>query len=124
MIRGVRGATTVTRNDADEIVQSTKQLLDEIIDKNKIKPDDVAQVLISVTEELTATFPAKALRQLQGWTFVPVMCTREIPVPGALEKCVRIMLTVNTNLGQEEIQHVYLNNAVQLRPDLSQLKSH
>lgn len=119
MIRGIRGAITVEANDADEMVKKTKQLLEEMIQKNNIEPDLVAQVLISVTEDLDAVFPAKAMRLLEGWTYVPVMCMREVPVVNSLEKCIRIMMTVNTDKPQNQIEHIYLDGAVVLRPDLS-----
>lgn len=119
MIRGIRGATTVKQNDANEMVSQTKLLLDEMIKKNKIEPKNVAQVLISVTEDLDATFPAKALRLLEGWTYVPVMCMREIPVPDSLSNCIRVMITVETEIPQDQIEHIYLEGATVLRPDLS-----
>ncbi|ANB59975.1 chorismate mutase [Anoxybacteroides amylolyticum] len=122
MIRGIRGATTVSDNEADEIVSATEELLREMIRQNGIEADDVASVLISVTEDLTAAFPAQAIRRIEGWTYVPVMCMREIPVPGALPRCIRVMMTVETNRAQRDVDHVYLRDAVQLRPDLSLTK--
>ncbi|OAS86336.1 MULTISPECIES: chorismate mutase [Metabacillus] len=119
MIRGIRGATTVIENKEDVILKATEELIHEMIRKNDIRPENVAQVIMTVTEDLTATFPAKALRTLRGWTYVPVMCMKEIPVPNSLGKCIRIMMTVETNEKQENIHHVYLEEAVKLRPDLS-----
>lgn len=119
MIRGVRGATTVKQNIAEEIMESTKQLVIEMIDKNHISPEDVAQVLISVTEDIDAVFPARVLRLIPGWSYVPVMCMKEIPVPNSLAKCIRIMMTVETNLQQDQVNHIYLKEAEILRPDLS-----
>ncbi|MGM0873992.1 MAG: chorismate mutase [Bacillota bacterium] len=119
MIRGIRGATTVNENDEAVMLKATEELIHEMISKNNIQPEDVAHVIMTVTEDLTATFPAKALRTLKGWTYVPVMCMQEIPVPNSLEQCIRIMMTVETNEKQENIHHVYLGNAVKLRPDLS-----
>ncbi|MBB5323403.1 chorismate mutase [Anoxybacillus tepidamans] len=119
MIRGIRGATTVTNNDAAEIVNATEELLWEMIRANDVKASDVVSVLISVTDDLTAAFPAQALRRIEGWTYVPVMCMREIPVPGSLPRCIRVMMTAETPKAQEEVVHIYLRNAVQLRPDLS-----
>ncbi|GGM22879.1 chorismate mutase AroH [Paraliobacillus quinghaiensis] len=118
MIRGVRGATTVNSNDAKEILTNTKLLVEDIIKTNEINPDDVASVLISVTPDINATFPAKPIRELEGWTYVPVMCMQEIAVPGSLEKCIRVMMTINTSKSQPEINHVYHYNAKKLRPDL------
>ncbi|KGA99141.1 chorismate mutase [Alkalihalobacillus alcalophilus ATCC 27647 = CGMCC 1.3604] len=118
MVRGIRGATTV-KEDVEEIVlDATEELLALMIEKNEIQPEDVAQVLITVTEDLIATFPAKALRRFEGFDYVPVMCAREIAVPGSLENCIRIMMTVNTDVAQDQITHIYLNDAVKLRPDL------
>lgn len=118
MIRGIRGATTVTENSEQEIVHATEKLIKEMIEKNKIEPDNVASVFISVTEDITAAFPAKAIRLLEGWTYVPVMCMREIPVEASLKQCIRIMAHVNTFQTQKEIQHVYQEGAMGLRPDL------
>ncbi|WP_026673045.1 chorismate mutase [Alkalihalobacterium bogoriense] len=122
MIRGVRGAITVTENKEAHMLEATEELLAEMIEKNQIKPDDVAHVLITVTDDLHATFPAKALRKFEGWKFVPVMCSVEIPVPNSLASCIRVMMTVNTEKRQEDIQHVYLRNAITLRPDLQLTK--
>ncbi|MDX8359884.1 MULTISPECIES: chorismate mutase [Bacillaceae] len=118
MIRGVRGATTVEKNNANDIIKATEKLLLEMIESNKIIPTDVASVMISVTEDLTASFPAKALRNIDGWMYVPVMCMQEITVPNALSHCIRVMMTINTSLEQEEVNHVYLEKATALRPDL------
>lgn len=118
VIRGIRGATTVTENKENEIIEATEILLRQMIEDNKIEANMVASVFISVTEDITATFPAKAIRLIDGWTFVPIMCLREIPVPSGLEKCIRIMMHVNTMIPQEEINHIYLENATSLRPDL------
>lgn len=119
MIRGVRGAITVNENDANEMVESTKSLLEEMIKLNDIVPENVAQVLMSVTNDLDAVFPAKAMRLLDGWNYVPVMCMSEIPVVNSLQKCIRIMMTIETDKRQDQIEHVYLKDAVVLRPDLS-----
>ncbi|MEH7331377.1 chorismate mutase [Neobacillus drentensis] len=118
MFRGVRGATTVTANTEEVIVTATEELLAKIIEVNQIQPDTVASIFISTTEDVTAAFPAKALRKFEGWTYVPVMCMREIPVPNSLKMCIRIMMHVNTNQNQKDIFHVYLNEAKVLRPDL------
>jgi chorismate mutase len=118
VIRGVRGAITVENNDAMEIVDATKMLLEEIIRVNEISPEYVASIFISVTEDITSDFPAKAVRRFEGWSFVPVMCMREIPVPNALKLCIRMMIHLNTTKLQKDIEHVYLGGATILRPDL------
>ena len=91
-----------------------------MIRQNKIDATDVASATFSTTIDLNAEFPALAARQL-GWLDVPLLCTNEINVPGSLNRCVRILIMWNTNVPQNEIQHVYLKGAVQLRPDLSKL---
>ncbi|BBW95826.1 MULTISPECIES: chorismate mutase [Geobacillus] len=123
MIRGIRGAITVEQNEANEIVTATETLLREMIRANDVAADHVSFVLISVTDDIDAAFPAQALRRIDGWTYVPVMCTREIPVPGSLPRCIRVMMTVATEKRQHEIHHVYLGEAVGLRPDLSDRES-
>ncbi|RBP88988.1 chorismate mutase [Cytobacillus firmus] len=118
MIRGVRGAVTVDKNSESEILEATELLIRQMILENKINSEDVASVFISVTEELTAAFPAKAMRSIEGWTYVPVMCMREIPVEGSLRNCIRVMMHVNIDVPQQNICHIYLREAIQLRPDL------
>jgi len=118
MTRGVRGATTVFQNDENEMVENTKQLIEEMVEKNNIQPENISHVFISVTRDLNATFPSKALRKFPGWVYVPVMCMQEIEVIDSLSKCIRVMMVVNTETEQEKIHHVYHNEAIKLRPDL------
>jgi len=118
--RGVRGATTVDANDRDQILSGTRQLLALMIRQNGIAQDDVASAIFSSTTDLNAEFPALAARQL-GWLDVPLLCTHEIPVPGSLERCIRILIHWNTAKPRHEVQHIYIRNAIKLRPDLSQL---
>lgn len=113
--RGIRGATTVENNDREEILSATKELLQLIIRHNGLQTEDIASAIFSLTEDLDAEFPAVAARML-GWTEVPLMCTREIPVPGSLGKCIRVLLHVNTTRSLAEIQHIYIRGAVNLRP--------
>ncbi|CDQ39809.1 MULTISPECIES: chorismate mutase [Virgibacillus] len=119
MTRGIRGATTISENKADMIIENTRQLIEEMVTKNNVEPEDVSHVFISVTKDLNAAFPAKALRKLSGWTYVPVMCMAEIEVPNSLPSCIRVMMIVNTDIDQAAIQHVFHNEAVHLRPDLA-----
>jgi chorismate mutase len=114
--RGIRGATTVEQNDREEILTATKELLELIIEKNDLHKEDVASAIFTVTDDLDADFPALAARAL-GWTEVALICTREIPVPNSLGKCIRILLHVNTERSASEMQHVYIRGAVTLRPN-------
>jgi chorismate mutase len=117
-IRGIRGATTVPADDPDLILQATRELLEVILDENEgMQPEEVASAIFTVTDDLVSTFPAQAARQM-GWGLVPMMCAREIPVPGSLARVIRVLVHWNTEVPQSEIRHVYLRDAVKLRPDL------
>lgn len=118
MIRGFRGATTVNENNEKEMLAETKRLILTMVETNEIQPDDISHVLFSLTTDLNATFPAKVSREIDGWKHVPVMCMQEVAVPNSLEKCIRVMLVAQTHLEQKDVQHIFLNDAVQLRPDL------
>ena len=117
-IRGIRGATTVTADEPERILEATRELLEAILDANEnMKPEDVASALFTVTDDLASTFPAQGARQM-GWGLVPMMCAREIPVPGSLPRVIRVLVHWNTEVAQNQITHVYLRDAVKLRPDL------
>ncbi|MEK6752633.1 MAG: chorismate mutase [Chloroflexota bacterium] len=117
-IRGIRGATTVSADEADLILEATRELLEAILDLNSgMKPEDVGSAIFTVTDDLVSTFPAEAARRM-GWSMVPMMCAREIPVPGSLRRVIRVLVHWNTEIQQNEITHVYLRDAVRLRPDL------
>ncbi|MBM7598362.1 chorismate mutase [Virgibacillus halotolerans] len=118
MIRGIRGATSVIENEEQQIITATKKLIEEMVNKNNIHAETISHVLISVTDDINAGFPARALRQFNGWTFVPVMCMKEIDVPGSLKRCIRVMMVAQTDSEQQDIKHVYHNEAIKLRPDL------
>lgn len=116
-VRGVRGAITAEANTALAIGEATKQLVQRMMDENGIEPDAIASIIFSVSEDLNASFPAEAAREL-GLQRVPLLCTREINVPGSLPRCIRVLMHVNTDLPQSAMRHVYLREAKVLRPDL------
>ncbi|MGE5561652.1 MAG: chorismate mutase [Chloroflexota bacterium] len=116
-VRGIRGATTVEADDREAILDATRELLTAMVTENAVATGDIAAALFTVTEDITAAFPAAAARDL-GWDLVPLLDAREIPVPGALARCIRVLLLVNTERGQAEISHVYLKKASALREDL------
>lgn len=118
--RGLRGATTVEANTREAILKATRQLLALLIRRNGIEATDVASAIFTVTRDLNAEFPALAARQM-GWLDVPLLCGYEVEVPGSLGACVRILIHWNTTKSQKEIHHVYIHDAVSLRPDLSKL---
>ena len=114
--RGIRGATTVETNSAQSIRERTLELLGVLVAENGLRPEDVASATFTVTDDLDAEFPALAVRSVAGWEDVPLLCAREIPVPGALGGCVRILLLWNTDRPQREIRHAFLRGARTLRP--------
>ena len=116
--RGIRGAITVTADEPDLILQATRELLEEILAENEgMRPEEVASALFTVTDDLASTFPAQGARQM-GWGSVPMLCAREIPVPESLPRVIRVLVHWNTDVPQNEITHIYLREAVRLRPDL------
>jgi len=118
--RGIRGATTVSENDREEILAATRQLLALLIRRNDIDPEDVASAIFTTTPDIDAEFPALAARQLH-WIDVPLLCGHEIAVPGGLPLCIRVLIHWNTDKKQDAIEHVYVRDAKRLRPDLSKL---
>ena len=114
--RGVRGATTVSRNDSASITERTLELLSVLVSANGLRPEELSCAIFTVTEDLDAEFPAMAVRSLAGWEEVPLLCGREIPVPGSLARCVRVLLHWNTPKSQSEIRHAFLRGARELRP--------
>jgi chorismate mutase len=118
MIRGVRGAITVPADEPDLILGATRELLEAVIAANAgMDPEDVASIVFTVTHDLVSTFPAQAARQM-GWQLVPMLCGHEIPVPGSLPHVIRVLVHWNTDCTQAQVTHVYLREAVGLRPDL------
>jgi chorismate mutase len=120
--RGIRGAITAEGDDKAAIASATKRLLTEMTRRNAIAPDDIASILFTVTADLRAGFPALAAREM-GWVWVPMLHACEIDVPGALGRCIRVLMHVNTNKKPAEIEHVYLDGATVLRPDLMRTSS-
>lgn len=116
-VRGIRGATIAKSNTKKEIISKTKEMLHALIEKNSIKLENIASAIFSVTDNINAEFPAVAARGI-GWIYTPLLCTREIPVKGSLQGCIRVLLHVNSNKKQKDMIHVYLYEAEKLRPDL------
>ena len=118
-VRGVRGATASEKDDPENILSATRKLLNTILNENPdMVIEDIASVLFTATDDLNSVYPAKAAREM-GWNQVPLICAREIPVPGGLSGCIRVLLHWNTDKPQSEIRHVYLGAAASLRPDFS-----
>lgn len=113
-IRGIRGAITVPGNDKGEIISATRELLRALVEENGLEVAEIASALFSTTCDLNAEFPAVAAREI-GWHDTPLLCGREIDVPGSLPLCIRVLLHVNTARPQTAMRHVYLREARNLR---------
>lgn len=119
-VRGIRGAIQAEENSAGAILKATRELLSAILEANPtLQVEEIASAVFTVTSDLDAAYPAKAAREL-GWEQVPLMCAQEIPVPGALSRCIRVLLHWNSDLPQSAVRHVYSGAAAYLRPDLAQ----
>jgi chorismate mutase len=115
-LHALRGAITVERNEADAILDATRELMHELMDRNAIGPDQMVSCIFTCTDDLDAQFPAVAARDL-GLDRVPLICAREIDVPGALQRVIRVLLHYYGE-GDHTAQHVYLREAKTLREDL------
>ena len=116
-VRAVRGAVQVDRDDRQEVLDATTELLQAVLERNTLVPDDLISVVFTATPDLTSEFPAYAARQM-GITDVPLLCAAEIAVPGALPRVLRLLAHVETDLRRNEVRHVYLRGAAALRTDL------
>ncbi len=112
----LRGANSVEANEASAILEGTSLLIRELMDRNALTPDAMVSCIFTLTDDLDAEFPALAARQL-GLDKVPLLCAREIPVPGSMPRVVRLMLHYYAD-DEHTPQHVYLGAARALRSDL------
>ncbi len=117
MVRGLRGATTVDADTAAQVTERSQELMREIMTRNELVEDDIVSALFTTTADVTSIFPATAIREV-GFGAVPLLCAAEIPVPGSMPHCIRVLLHVHTTKSKDEIHHVYLHGAQVLRDDL------
>jgi chorismate mutase len=117
-LHAIRGATTVPHDSGDELLAATRELLLTIIERNALTAADVVSAIFTLTPDLSSEFPALAAREL-GWTDAALLCTMEIPVPGALRRTIRVLIHVEFDVPRTGVEHVYLRDAVVLRPDLA-----
>ena len=113
-VRAIRGATTADENTKESIVEATIQLLKKIVEENNLDKNEVISAFFTTTKDLNAQFPAVAARTI-GWTEVALMCSHEMDIPDAQNMCIRVMVHVNTDMLPNQIQNVYLKEAVNLR---------
>ena len=117
--RGIRGATAVAADEPQAILLATQELLKEIMSQNDgMRAEEIASAIFTLTEDLCSAYPAAAARQM-GWDEVPMLCSREISLPGGLPRIIRVLVHWNTDVPQSRIRHVYLHDAAKLRPDLA-----
>ncbi|MGO8863965.1 MAG: chorismate mutase [Acidimicrobiales bacterium] len=117
MVRGLRGATTVDHDSPDEVTERSQELILALMERNELAEDDIVSVLFTATADVTSIFPATAIREI-GFGGVPLLCAAEIAVPGAMPRCIRVLLHIHTTKSKDEIHHVYLHGAQGLRDDL------
>ena len=117
MVRGLRGATTVDADTVAQVTERSQELMRELLAKNGLAEDDIVSALFTTTADVTSIFPATAIREI-GFGAVPLLCAAEIPVPGSMPRCIRVLLHVYTARARDEMHHVYLHGAQGLRDDL------
>ncbi|MGL5693768.1 MAG: chorismate mutase [Peptostreptococcaceae bacterium] len=117
-VLAIRGATTVSSNISEEILKETAILIKMIIDSNKIDIDDIISMCFTMTRDLDAVYPAVAVREKLDIVDIPLLNFEEKYIKGSLDKCIRVMLYINSNKNKSDIKHIYLNKSKSLRPDL------
>jgi chorismate mutase len=117
IVRGVRGATTCSKDTPEEIVDATQELLATMMERNDLAHDDVVSVVFTTTSDLTSAFPATGARKV-GFGDIPLLCASEIDVPGSKGHCIRVLMHVYTTRARNDVHHVYLRDAQSLRDDL------
>lgn len=116
-VRGVRGATTVDQDTAEDIITATAELIEEMMARNSLAKDDLITIIFTCTPDLRAEFPAAAARSI-GISQIPLLCATELDIKGAVPRVIRILMHTYTSLGTADIRHVYLRDAKPLRTDL------
>lgn len=118
-VLAIRGATTVSSNKREDILNETATLINKIIINNNLKSDDIISMCFTMTKDLDAVYPAVAVRENLGLVDIPLLNFEEKYIVGSLEKCIRVMMYINSDKNKSDIKHIYLNKADILRPDLS-----
>jgi len=116
-VRALRGATTVDADTAEQVKERTIALLEAMVERNGVHHDDIISVLFTATDDIHSVFPATAARDI-GFGDIPLICARELDIVGATPQCIRVLMHLNTELGRDDLRHVYLEGASGLRDDL------
>lgn len=117
MVRALRGAITVEKNEKEEIFSAVKEMMSEIMAQNSVEQDDMVSVIFTVTPDITAAFPAAGVRKM-GITNVPLLDMAAPDIDGGLKMCIRVMVYINSDVRNDELKHIYLRGAQALRPDI------
>lgn len=118
-VRAIRGATQLDVDDRQHLLDRTAELIRTVLDTNELSPDDVISILLTATPDVRSEFPAAAVRGI-GITDVPLICSQEIDVAGAMPRVIRLMAHVETRHARSDIRHIYLHGTTVLRDDLNQ----
>jgi chorismate mutase len=117
MIRAIRGAIDVEKNERDFILKASKHLMENIASENHIKPENILSIIFTSTQDINAEFPASVLRG-EDWRHIPALCTSEMDVPGGMKSVIRVLVHAYLSRDQKDVKHQYLGKTIQLRPDL------
>jgi chorismate mutase len=116
-VRALRGATTVDADVREQVIERTQELLRELLERNGLVEDDLISIVFTATDDVHSAFPAEAARAA-GMTHIPLLCARELEIDGGIERCIRVLVHVQTDRAVTELRHPYLHGARQLRTDL------
>lgn len=116
-VRGIRGATTASENTVEAMREAVMELLEAIETRNQLNFENVVTVFFTVTPDLDAIFPAAIARERSGWDHIPLLDLQQMYVEGSLQRCIRVLIQVNSDRPQEAMHHLYLRGAENLRPD-------
>jgi chorismate mutase len=117
-VLAIRGATTVENNLKEEILKETAKLINSILNNNNINKEDIISIIFTMTKDLDAAYPSIAVREILNITDVPLLNFEEKYIVGSLQKCIRVLININTTKEKKDIQHIYQNEAINLRKDL------
>lgn len=117
--RGIRGAITIDSNTIEDVKSATIELLSELKKRNNYNEEDISNVVFTLTDDIDCVYPAKIAREeFPEWKYIPMVCFNELKIQNSLRMCLRVLITLNTNLEQKDMKHVYLKGAEKLRQDL------
>ena len=116
-VRGLRGATTLERDERGHLFARTQELIAEVLARNALTEDDLISIVFTATDDVHSAYPAEAAREA-GITHVPLLCTRELDIEGGIDRCIRVLVHAYTTRTARDLRHVYLHDARQLRTDL------